>query len=267
MRKRTIAISLSVLAASALAGGAYAASQSSSSPPQAFLNDVARRLHVSPARLGSAIKQAFIDRIDAAVAAGHLSPAQARAIKQRIEQGGGLPLLPLVGPGLPLPAPPLHLLPGLGGGPGPHLRFAAPLEPPVILMSAASYLHLSVKALAQELRSGKTLAQIASAEGRSKAGLESAITAAFSSQLEKSVKAGQLPQAVEQRILSAFRQHVADLVEGRFPLAPGIGPGLPPLPGGPKPLGSSPPGGVGLGAPPAAKPRLPMAPVAVPGWL
>ena len=156
-----------------------------------------------------------------------------------------------------MPALPLPLLPG--GRPGLQLRFAAPLEPPAILMSAASYLHLSVKQLAQELRSGKTLAQIASAQGKSKAGLEKAITAAFNSELEKSVKAGQLPHAVEKRILSAFQQHVADLVNGRFPLMPGGGPGLPPLKAAPL-------GGVAFGPPPAGKGELPMAPVVVRGW-
>jgi hypothetical protein len=243
MRKRTIAIPLSVLAAAGLAGGAYAASQSSSNPQQAFLNDAARRLHVSPARLSSALKQALIDRINAAVAAGHLTPAQARAIKQRIGQAAGLPLLP----GLPLllGAPGLYGAPGAPGpygAPGPrafgfHLQvpaFGPPgqavLAPPMILSGAASYLGLTPQQLIQQLRSGKTLAQVASARGKSKTGLEHAMTSAFKSQLERAVKAGHLPRAFEQRLLQMFSQHVQDLVTGMRlgVFGPHKPPGMPP---------------------------------------
>src|SRR2546429_7365666 len=88
MRKRTIVISLSALAAAALAGGAYAATRSSSGPKvrhlaagprtvqvampseQAIINDAARRLSVSPAKLIGALKGAIIDQINAAAAAG-----------------------------------------------------------------------------------------------------------------------------------------------------------------------------------------------------
>lgn len=252
MRKRTIAISLSVLAAAGLAGGAYAASQSSSNPQQAFLNDAARRLHVSPARLSSALRQALIDRINAAVAAGHLTPAQARAIKQRIGQAAGLPLLP----GLPLllGAPGLYGAHGLYGAPGPfgapgpygvpgprafgfHLEvpwFGPPGQavpaPPMILSGAASYLGLTPQQLVQQLRSGKTLAQVASARGKSKTGLEHAIASAFKSQLDRAVKAGHLPRAFEQRLLQMFSQHVQGLVNG-MPLGvfgPHKPPGMPP---------------------------------------
>jgi hypothetical protein len=74
-----------------LAAGAFAATQSGRDPQRAFVNDVARRLHVSPAQLRSALRQAMIDRINAAARAGRLSPKMAAAIKQGIERGGGLP--------------------------------------------------------------------------------------------------------------------------------------------------------------------------------
>ena len=61
----------------ALGGGAYAATQSGSNPRQAFLNDVAKRLNVSPSQLNSALKGAFTDRLNAAVKAGMLTQAQA----------------------------------------------------------------------------------------------------------------------------------------------------------------------------------------------
>jgi len=216
MRKPTIAIPLSLLAVGGLAGGAYAATQSGSSPQQvqqAFLNDAAHRLQVSPARLSGALRQALIDRINAAASAGRLTPAQAGAIKQRIEQGRGLPLAPL-----------------LGGPPHPGFQMVAPsgFGLPLILTSAAGYLGLTDRQLGQRLRSGQTLAQIASAQGRSKTGLERAITATVSSQLEKAVSAGRLPRALESRILKGFAQHIQDLVNGRPVLSRGGPPGPPP---------------------------------------
>src|SRR5436305_698594 len=95
MRKRFL-IPAAVLAAAGLAGGAFAASQSSSNsdPQQALVNDVAQRLHVTPRQLTSAFKQAMIDRVKAAAAVGKLTHAQATAIEKRIEQSSGLPFDP-----------------------------------------------------------------------------------------------------------------------------------------------------------------------------
>jgi hypothetical protein len=207
MRKRTVAIPLCALAAAGLAGGAFAATQSSSNPQQAFLTDVAHRLDVSPGRLASALRQAFLDRINAAVSAGRLTPAQAKAIKARVEQGHGVPLMPLVpGPGRFGP----RLI-------GPPPFGAGPPGPPPVLGGAARYLGLTDQQLIGQLRSGKTLAQIASARGKSKIGLEHAIVAAFKARLGKATAAGRVPPAIEQRILKAFSQHIQDLVNGRPP--------------------------------------------------
>src|SRR5438067_11542526 len=70
-------------------GGAVAASGSAdpAAERQAFLSDAANRLGVTSAKLQEALKQAALDRVDAAVAAGRLTDAQAAAIKQRIESG------------------------------------------------------------------------------------------------------------------------------------------------------------------------------------
>ena len=56
VRRHKLAILAAILAAAALAGGAYAATQSGGNPRQAFINDVARRLHVTPAQLRAALK-------------------------------------------------------------------------------------------------------------------------------------------------------------------------------------------------------------------
>jgi hypothetical protein len=64
------------------------------------------------------------------------------------------------------------------------------------LVAARRYLGLSAKRLGGELRSGKTLAEIASAtRGRSEAGLEDAVLTALRERLALAVKAGTLTKA------------------------------------------------------------------------
>jgi hypothetical protein len=84
--KKLVAVVAGVVLLSGGAG-AFAATQLSSNPRQAYLNDVARRLHVTPAALTSAMKQAMIDQINAAQKAGKLTAAQASAAESRIKSG------------------------------------------------------------------------------------------------------------------------------------------------------------------------------------
>lgn len=230
MRKRTIAVLLSVLAAAAgLAGGAYAASQPDSHPRKAFgcgservISGAARRLHVTPTRLNDALKQALIDQIDAAVAAGRLPRAQAKTIKRQIEHGPALPFGPgRVGPAVKaaqvmpppgLPVPPAIKAPGLFG-------------PPAIVTSAARYLGLTEGQLVQRLRRGESLAQIAKAQGKNNSGLERAITAAVTSQLQSALKAGRIPRALERQLLAGFTRHIQDIVGMSGPPGPPLAPG------------------------------------------
>src|SRR5260370_25356068 len=123
-----LAIGAAAIALLAGAGGISAASQSSTAPPdpsaerQAFLNDVAKQLNVSPSALTAAIRKAFSDRVDAAVAAGRITKAQGDTIKQRLEQSGGLPpFRPEVG------GPPAFRGPGGPTGPGGPLGRFGPM--------------------------------------------------------------------------------------------------------------------------------------------
>ena len=108
--KRRLAIGVVAVAAAAFAGGAYAATKdSNANTRQAFLNDVARRLHVTPAQLTSALEGAEMDQLNAAVASGKLTQAQANALKQRIQHGHpllGAPGLFRAGPGFAPPFAP-----------------------------------------------------------------------------------------------------------------------------------------------------------------
>jgi hypothetical protein len=220
--KSKLIIATAILAAAAFAGGAYAATQSSgTNARQAFLNDAANRLHVTPAQLRNALTGAFEDQLQAAVKAGKLTQAQANAIKQRIENRAGAPL-PFLPPG--------------------HRFFLRP-GPEGVLGAAATYLHLTRDQLLSQLSSGKTLAQIAKAQGGTSAGLEAAITAAVKARLDKAVAAGRITSAQEQQMLSRLTARLNALINRTAPHferpAPG-GPGGPPPGGGPW---APPPGG------------------------
>jgi len=198
-------------------GAAYAASQATSgNPRQAFVNDVAKRLNVSPKQLTAAIKAAEIDRLNAAVKDGKLTRAQANAIQRAIESKGP----PFGGPGpSPLAPPPSPL-----GGPPPFLG-----PPPVRLASpfaaAAGYLGLSESRLLEDLRSGRSLAQIAKARGRSVSGLERAITTAIKSRLDRAVAAGRLTKSEERQVLSRLSIKLRYLINRTPPVfEPGTGP-------------------------------------------
>ena len=66
--KRNLVICLAALAVAAFAGGAYAATQNSGpTTRQAFLNDVAKRLHVTPQQLSAALSGATTDQADSAI--------------------------------------------------------------------------------------------------------------------------------------------------------------------------------------------------------
>jgi hypothetical protein len=72
-----------------------------------------------------------------------------------------------------------------------------------MLQAAATYLGLDRKALAQQLRSGKSLAQVANARDKSVAGLETALLNAFKAKLDKAVAAGKLDNARAQKLVAA----------------------------------------------------------------
>jgi AraC-like DNA-binding protein len=201
--KRRVALGVIALAVTAFAGGAYAASQDSgANARQAFLDDVAKRLHVTPQQLTAAIKGASLDQLSAAVAAGKLTQAQANAIRQEIQKNGGAPLGPfLFGPGGRGGGPPQapgffharHFFGGQGGGA--HGGAAGPIS------DAAKYLGLSASKLFAELASGKSLAQIAKSRGKPVSGLKDTIMAARKARLDKAVAAKLLTAAQEQQIL------------------------------------------------------------------
>lgn len=190
-------ISLAALTVVAFAGGAYAATQSSGpSTRQAFLDDVAKRLHVTSAQLSAALTGAYGDQLQAEVKAGRITQAQANALEQRLKRNGTAPLPfgpPPATPGAPRPVGPL-------GGFGP--RALGPMGGG--LQAAASYLGMTNAQLLSQLSAGKSLAQIATSKGKTAAGLEAAMTAAVKTRLDKLVANKVLTAKQEQQLLQRF---------------------------------------------------------------
>ena len=184
-------------------GAGVAAAESIGNDQDAFLNDVAKRLNVTPAELKAALKGASDDRIDAAVAAGKITKEQADAMKARTAKDG----VPFFGGGG-------HR----GGGFGRWLRHGGPPGHggPASLDAAAEYLGLTEAELHTQLESGKTLAEIAKAQGKTVDGLEKALTAAMKTKLDAAVKAGTITQAQADDLLKRTTDHLDDLVNGKL---------------------------------------------------
>jgi uncharacterized protein YidB (DUF937 family) len=227
--KRKVVVGAVAAIAVGGAGAGVAATRIGRSPSEeskAVISDAAKQLGIEPSKLSSALQKALEDRVDAAVADGRLTKAQGDALKQRIESGQ-MPLL-----GAPLFGFSRHF-----GGDHDGLRG---------LSSAASYLGLSADQLRMQLQSGKTLAQIAKAQGKPVDGLVTVLKADLKQHLDRAVSDGRLTKADEARILNDANQRITSLVNGKLM--------RPPRPegwfGGRPGLGNGPP--AGSWGPPAA---------------
>jgi hypothetical protein len=83
----------------------------------------------------------------------------------------------------------------------------------------ASYLGLTPAQLREQLRTGKTLAQIAIARGKTVAGLEDAIYRDVQAHLDRAVANGRLTAAQEQTLLARLKSRLDDIVNHAMPIA------------------------------------------------
>lgn len=211
---RTFRMILGALAVVAVVSGgaAYAASRDDSpqARSQAIVADAAGTLGVDPSKLSGALKKALENQVDAQVTAGKLSKEQGDAIKQRIEDG----------------TQPIFGGPGFGGGPRGHFGRPGPGGRPAFgfgfggpalkagIEDVATYLGLKPADLLTQLRSGKSLADIATAQGKTVDGLKTAITDAATKQLDAAVTAGKLSKDQETKLLADIAKRLDDLVNG-----------------------------------------------------
>lgn len=209
-RMQKIAAGAVAVLAVGIAGGAVAATRLSTPEQEskAVVNDAARRLGVTPQELTNALKAAMKARVDEAVKAGHLTQAEGKRIKERID-ANEFPVL------------------GLGGPHGHHrMGFHHGLD------AAAKYLGMTEAALRTQLESGKTLAQVAKAKGKSVDGLVDALVADKKQGIDRAVENGDLTKAQAARFLEELRSRITDMVNGRMPARPEFRHGFGPRRGG-----------------------------------
>jgi hypothetical protein len=187
-RKAKIFVGAAAVLAAAGGGVAVAASQASSPSEEskAVIDDAAKQLGIPSSKLSDALKKALSDRVDAAVAAGRITKAEGDAIKQRITSSD----FPLFG--------------GLRAGFG-HSLFGG-------LEAAAGYIGITEAQLRTELEGGKSLAQVATAHGKSVDGLVNTLLADAKSKLVDSVSAGRLTKAQETEMLNGLKDRIKNMV-------------------------------------------------------
>lgn len=150
--------------------------------------------------LKAAIKAAAKADVDADVAAGRVTAAERDAfladLDARIDE-----LVTHTG------------FPGdRGGGPGfGHHDHVGPFAGAAL----AKYLGLTEAQLAEQLRAGKSLADIAAAQGKSVAGLKDAILAAAKTHLDQEVSEGELTAAEAAMRLADFKANLDDIVQNK----------------------------------------------------
>jgi hypothetical protein len=129
-----------------------------------------------------------LERVDAALAAGRISAERAAEIRARVAAG-------TAGCG--------RLL----GRMKARLRTGAHA---LALRAAAEYLGTTAAELAAKRRSGQSIAQIAEASGKSVAGLEEALVAAFEDRLERAVG---LTEEQRAKLLARFEERVERFID------------------------------------------------------
>jgi cyanate lyase len=151
----------------------------------------------SVAGLETAIYDAAKADLDKAVAAGRITSAQEETMLTRLKANLD-EIVNRTGP------PPVR------AGRGHH----AP-----VVQAAASYLGLTRAELRTQREAGKSLAQIATAQGKSVAGLKQAIYDAAKARLDKGVAAGRITSAQQSAILAELNSRLDDIVNSVGPPA------------------------------------------------
>ncbi|MEX0626532.1 MAG: hypothetical protein WD402_08305 [Chloroflexota bacterium] len=184
-------ISAALAAPSAPGASASAANLANGEYCEAWQAAFADQLGVSVDDLLPAAKAASIAAIDAAVAAGDLTEERATALKDKIAAADGSNACRFFG----------H--PFARGGHGPKAHFGGPL-----LSVAAEALGIEPGELKQALRSGDSLQDVATAQGKDYDTVSQAILDAAKTRLDAAVAEG-LDQARADEILSKLDEALA----------------------------------------------------------
>ena len=208
MSKRTLLAGSAAIAAVVIAGGAIAATKLTSPREEnrAVINDAAARLGIEPSKLSDALRNALKAQVDKAVTDGRIPKEQGERLKESIDAD----------------EVPLFATPGFGFGPHGfgfrHFHGRGPLHE--TLETAAAYLGMTEATLRERLESGKSLADVAKAKGKSVDGLIDALVTAAGKRWDEAVAAGRftdpVTEADKREFLNGVRKRLTVLVNDRL---------------------------------------------------
>ncbi len=165
-----------------------------------FLANLAENLGISQEDLEAAIRQTALDLVDEKVADGTLTEEEAAKIRERIEEGDGLPFFG--GGKHKRPQGGLH-----GGG-----------------EALAEFLGITVEELQEARQDDQSLAQIAEATGVSRDDLIAFLVSQVEEQLAAKVEEGKIDQERADEMLAKFEENVDELVDSTEPVRRRHGP-------------------------------------------
>jgi uncharacterized protein YaiL (DUF2058 family) len=175
--------------------------------PGSSLAQVAQAHGKSGAEVAAALKTAANNRFDDAVTAGRLTADQANTRKQQAAQHIDQLVNQVMPKGGPGPGP------GGPGGPGGFGRGAMAAG----LSTAAKELGITPQELRTELASGKSLAQVAQAHGKTGADVATALKDAANQRFVQAVASGRLTQDQANTMKTQVDQRIDQLVNQVMP--------------------------------------------------
>ena len=207
MKKLIIPVMIAAALGLAAVGVGASFAQQDNGTASTFLAKVAAKLGISEDKLKTAVDEAYSETIDEQVAAGRLTQDQADRLQER-----GFDLAPMFGP---------------RGG-----RF--PLGGVHLMESATTVLGISVDDLMTQLKDGKSLADVAEAQGVSVETLKTGLLAQVKTELDTLVSDGKITQSQADNIYSRTESNIDTIVTATGPFLGGCprrGPGPGPMPG------------------------------------
>jgi hypothetical protein len=207
-KKVLIPVLVAVALTVAIVGVGASFAQGDSGVADGFLAKVAAKLGISEDKLKTAVDEAYNETIDEQVTAGKLTQDQADMLKQR-----GFELAPMFGP---------------------HAGARIMIGGVEVMKSAADVLGLTTDELMTQLRDGKSLADVAQAQGVSADKLKSDLLARVKAALDTAVSDGKITQSQADEMYSRTESNIDTIINATGPFRGGC-PGRP----GPGPAGGS----------------------------
>ncbi|MGA2285988.1 MAG: hypothetical protein ABSG55_06940 [Dehalococcoidia bacterium] len=189
-------------------GGGGSGSASPTTRVDQFLGFLANRLGISSDQLKTDVQGAANDMVDQMLKDGTITQQQADNLKQQIQNGNYPGLLGMF---------------GRGRGFGMMGRGELGTSLQSIIQTVAGKLNLTPQQIETQLKSGKSLADIASAQGVSRDDLKNTITTAVDTQVDKAVSAGTITQSQGDNIKSMLSSKLDQLIDHTGGLG-GLGP-------------------------------------------